>query len=102
MDPGAIAALIQVGVAGVMLYLFVTGTLTTKKASDELVATVVRLYEARIKVGDDRLAEQKRSTTEWKGLALGTERRLDQVTPLVATALDRPVDSGAPPLEAGK
>ena len=104
MDAQAIAALVQIGVAGVMLYAFISDKLRTKAASDERQADAEdrlvelrALYEARIKVGDERLRDQKLLTAEWRALALGTERRLDQVGTVVATAVGAAVPSASSP-----
>jgi len=84
MDPNAIAALVNLGVAGIGLYLFVTDRLVTKKSCDERIAAVVEAKNAQI-------ATEKARGDDWKALALGTEKRLDQVVPVVATAVGAPV-----------
>ena len=109
LDPGAIAALVQLGVAGVVLYLFVTDRLRTKAATDEAakvadarLAEMAALYEARIKAGDAVAADLRADRDNWRALALGTERRLDKALPAVAAAIGAPVPSTVPtPNEAG-
>ena len=86
MDPQAVAALVQLGVAGVILWAFLTDRLRTTEQSDERVAEVSKLWEARFReMRDDR--------NEWRRLALGTEKRLDAASSTVATALGAPVPS---------
>lgn len=106
MPPDA-GLFVQLGVAGTVLYLFLTDKLRTKGAFDEAtkaaregLARVTALYEARIRDGDARTAELRRDRDEWKKLALGTEARLDLALPPVAAALGAPVPSvpeGTPP-----
>lgn len=109
MDPQTIAALVQLGVAGVFIYAFLTDKIRTKAAADERqadsdsrLAEVRALYDARIAEGDERYTEMREDRNHWRGLTLGTERRLDQVTPLVATAVGVPVPSAEPAAEAAK
>lgn len=96
IDESAVGVLLQLGVAGVGLYLFATGKLLTKAQSDERVAEVARLYEARISEGDERYDEMRVDRNEWKALALGTERRLDAALPTVAAAVGAAVPSTEP------
>lgn len=94
MDPQAISVLVNLGIGGVGLYLFANGTLLTKKVVDQIrvdfdkrLAQVVALYEARLKAGDQRYNEMKADRDEWKGLTLGSERRLTAAIPAVAAAV---------------
>lgn len=95
MDPTVSAAvtLIQLGVAGVFLWAFLTDKLRTKSAVDEMIARIRELYDARIAELLERLRQERADKNEWKRLALGTERRLDQVTPVLATAIAPAVPS---------
>lgn len=109
MDPAAIAALVNIGVAGIGLYLFAQDKLRTKAATDEQQARsddrlveVRALYEVRITEGDERYDEMRTDRDEWKKLALGTERRLDAAVPAIAVAVGASVPSLPPaPPEAG-
>lgn len=107
MTPEAIAALLQLGLAGLGLYLFVAGILLSKtnveaerKREGEDQAKLVALYEARIVEADERYEELRAERDQWRALALGTERRLDQVVPAVATAVGAAVPS-LPPAPPG-
>lgn len=93
-------ALIQLGVAGVGLYLFVKGVLLAKPFVDQLLAALaaghaaeVLQLEKRIAEGDERYSEMRTDRNAWKQLALQTEQRLDKATPVVATAIGAPVPS---------
>ena len=96
MTPETIAALLQLGLAGVGLYLFAIGFLRSRKVDDdehkrqdEHLAKLEALWEALFTaMRDDRNA--------WRDLALGTERRLDRVVPTVAAAVGAPVPSLPP------
>lgn len=95
MDAQAIAALVQLGVAGVFLYAFLSDRLRTKASVDERVDEHDELWR---RAYDEMKAERD----EWRRLALGTERRLDAALPTVATAIGAPVPSvQAHPLERG-
>lgn len=96
MDPQALAALVQLGVAGVFLYAFLTDRLRTRAQSDERQAETTRLWEARTAESDRRHDELRADRDEWKQLALGTERRLDRALPTVATAIGAPLPSAQP------
>lgn len=105
MSPEAIAALVNLGVAGIGLYLFVTGTLRSKSVDEERakqdaerLAELRVMYDARVALGDARLAELRADRDQWRALALGTEQRLDRALPTVASAIGVPL---AQPPEAG-
>lgn len=108
MEPQAVAALVNLGVAGVGLYLFATGKLRPKSVDDEAqaqgdarLAEQRALYERALADRDLRITDERRRGDEWRALALGTERRLDQVAPVVAAAAGVPVPSvPAAPTEA--
>lgn len=109
MDPQAIAALVNLGVAGVGLYLFATGKLRAKVVDDEArtdaderLAEQRVLYDARIAEFGARYLELRADRDSWKALAMGTERRLDVALPTVATALGAAVPSTERAPEAGK
>lgn len=90
MDQSAILQIVDLGVAGVGLYLFATGKLLSKTTVDALIAKIVGVYEKQI-------VELRRDRDEWKKLALGTEQRFDRVVPVVATTIGAsPVESHAP------
>lgn len=97
MDPQTVAALVQLGVAGIFLYAFLADKLRTKTQSDERQAETTRLWEARSAEADRRSDELRADRDEWKQLALGTERRLDRALPTVATAIGAPLPSPEPP-----
>lgn len=106
-DPQSVALFLQLGVAGLILYAFLTDKLRTKAQVDQERAQhdahdlrVQALYEQAIKDRDQRLIEERRRGDEWKQLALGTERRLDRVTPVVAAAAAGVPSSPAAPTEA--
>jgi hypothetical protein len=103
IDLNALIALLNVGVAGVILALFILGIIERTKAADERVAAVqkaadeqAKLYEKRIADGDARTVEMRNDRDQWRFLALGSERRLDRAIPTVATAIGAPVPSVEP------
>lgn len=91
MDP-VLQLLSAAGVAGVVVFLFVNGTLTTSKACDQRVSEISKQWEARF-------SDLRADRNEWKRLALGSERQLEKALPVVATAIGAPVPSAtvAPP-----
>lgn len=84
MDPNAIAALVNLGVAGIGLYLFATGKLIAKTILDAFVT----IYESRHAALLERYVEMRTDRDEWKRLALASERRIVEATPIVGTAVE--------------
>lgn len=82
MDPSVIGALVNAGIGGIGLYLFVRGVILAKPVVDELLAE-----------RDRRIVDLKADRDGWRRLALGTERRLDRATPIIASAVGAPVSS---------
>lgn len=94
--PPEYVALVQLGVTGLVLYLFFTDKLKTKAASDEAVKQAEERRLTEVKLWEDRYGEMRTDRNEWRKLALGTEKRLDVAAPTVATAIGVPVPSPVP------
>lgn len=92
MDQWA-GALIQLGVAGVGLYLFVNGKLLSEATAARLLA----LLDARIAEWRERYLEMREDRDAWRELALGNERSLDLARPIVAEVVGVPVDEPEQP-----
>lgn len=92
---------VQLGVAGVVLYLFVTGRIVTAAAAKAHLADVGRQYEARIRGGDTAIAELRRDRDAWKHLALDAEASLTAARVTVAAAVGAPIVSDEGPAPRG-
>jgi hypothetical protein len=80
VDEQTAIGLVNLGIAGIGLYFFITGRIRS--------GAVVDAENAR---RDAHEAEIRAERDEWKRLALGTERRLDSAVPVVAHAIGAPV-----------
>lgn len=85
-------ALVNLGIGGVGLYLFVKGVLLSSVA----VAQIVALLDARIDEWRERYVEMREDRDAWRELALGTEQTLDVARPIVKQALGLPVPARRP------
>ncbi len=89
------SALVNLGIGGVGLYLFVKGVLV----SAPTVTAIVAALDARIAEWKDRYEEMRDDRDAWRELALGNERSVDLARPIVAQAAGvvPPAEVGVPP-----
>lgn len=89
MEPW-VAALVNLGVGGIGLYLFAKGLLLSKETVAQLVAAVTEAFNARLVEWKERYDEMREDRDAWRELALGNERSVDLARPIVAEAAGVP------------